>query len=207
MEPRNVLTTYAGMISFGLCAGIFAAAVYLIIYNLWFPVFNLVASPDTISRLILEMFIAGMHMFVMFALVPLLAGATFIMLFYRKASISQLIIANTLTTIAMGIVFYVLTTYAISPHTFDTLVSSWASIAEPAVREVLIAQYMMPLMTQVVEFIVWSSAGAFIIYLMIYRSLVNPKNYNLRQTGAIGLLVISLAAIAPPAITYVITII
>jgi len=207
MELKNVLTTYAGMISFGLCAGIFASAVYLIIYNLWFPVFDLVASPDTLSRLIMDLFIAGMHMFVMFALVPLLAGAAFIMLFYRKASISQLIIANTLTTIAMGVVFYALTTYVISPHTFDLLASSWTGMLEPAVRETVIAQYMMPMMTQVVEFIIWSSAGAFIIYLMIYRSLVNPKKCNLRQSGAIGLVVLSLAAVAPPAITYVVTLI
>jgi uncharacterized membrane protein len=80
------------MISFGLGAGIFASAVYLLVYNLWYPVFNLVNSPDTISRLILDLFIAGMHMFFMFALVPLLAGALFMIISIRKsASVSSLL--------------------------------------------------------------------------------------------------------------------
>ena len=74
-------------------------------------------------------------------------------------------------------------------------------MAESATREMVISEYTMPVMTQVAEFIIWSSAGAFIIYLRIYRSLVNPKKNNLRQTGAIGLLVPSLAAVAPPAMT------
>lgn len=207
MELKDVHSTSAGMISFGLGAGIFAAAVYLIVFNLWFPVFNLVNSPDSVSRLILDLFIAGMHMFFMFALVPLLAGALFIIFFYKKASISTLIIANTLVTIAMGVVFYALTTYVMSPHSFDMLVSSLANLTMPLTQEMVWDQYVMPMMTQVVEFIVWSSAGAFITYLMIYRSLLNPKNYSLRHTGAIGLLLLSLIAIAPPAITYVVTII
>jgi hypothetical protein len=207
MEIKDVLPTYAKMISFGLCAGIFASAVYLIVYNLWFPVFNLVNTPDNISRLVLNLFIAGMHMFVMFALVPLLAGAMFIMVFYKKVSLSQLILANALATVVMGIVFYALTTYAISPSTYTTLVSLLANISVPAVTNAVIANYVMPMLLQVVEFIVWSSAGAFIVYLMIYRSWVNPKRNNLKHTGIVGLAVVSVAAIAPPAITYVATII
>jgi hypothetical protein len=207
MELKAVLSTYAGMISFGLCAGVFASAVYIIVYNLWYPVFNLVNSPDSISRLILDLFIAGMHMFFMFALVPLLAGALFIIAFYKRASISKLIIANTLVTIAMGVVFYALTTFIMSPHSFDMLATYLANLSAPLTREMIFDNYMIPMMTQVVEFIVWSSAGAFIAYLMIYRSLLNPKNYSLRHTGVIGLLLLSLVAIAPPAITYVVTII
>jgi hypothetical protein len=195
------------MISFGLGAGIFASAVYLLVYNLWYPVFNLVNSPDTISRLILDLFIAGMHMFFMFALVPLLAGALFIIVFYKKASISKLIVANTLVTVAMGMVFYMLTTYFMSPQMIDMVVSSLPSMAMPFYQERVINEFVMPMTIQVVEFIVWSSAGAFIAYLMIYRSLVNPRKYSFRHTGAIGLLLVSLIAIAPPAITYVVTII
>jgi hypothetical protein len=206
MELKAVLSTYAEMISFGLCAGVFASAVYLIVFNLWFPVFNLVNSPATVSQLILDLFIAGMHMFFMFALVPLLAGSLFIIFFYRKASISKLIIANTLVTITMGIIYYAMTTYGLSPHFFDILPSYLANLTSPLNQEMIFDNYMMPMMTQVVEFIVWSSAGAFITYLMIYRSLLNPKNYSLRHTGTIGLLLLSLIAIAPPAITYVVTI-
>ncbi len=148
-----------------------------------------------------------MHLFFMFALVPLLAGALFIIVFYKKASISQLIIANTLVTIAMGVVFYLVNTYFLSPQSFDTLVSSLANLTMPFTREMVFDNYVMPMMTQVVEFIVWSSAGAFIAYLMIYQSLLNPRNYNFRHAGALGLLLISLVAVAPPAITYVVTII
>lgn len=207
MEIKNVLPTYARMVSFGLSAGIFATAVYLLVYNLWYPVFNLVNSPDTISRLILDLFIAGMHMFFMFALVPLLAGALFIVVFYKKVSISKLILANTLVTVAMGMIFYTLITYFLSPQIIDMVVSSLPNLAMPFYQERVFDQFLMPMMTQVVEFIVWSSAGAFIAYLMIYGSLLNPKNYSFRHSGTLGLLVVSLVAVAPPAITYVVTII
>jgi hypothetical protein len=186
MELNKVLPTYGPMILFGLAAGVFASAVYLITYNLWSPVFNLVSNQANFSRLVMDLFIAGMHLFVIFALVPMLAGAVFIVRFYNKVSLVRLILANTVATIIMGTLFYALTTYAIAPYSLDGL---------------------MPLMTQVVEFIVWSSAGAFIAYLMIYQAWINPGKNNLKQTGTLGLALISLAAIAPPAITYVATII
>jgi len=77
----------------------------------------------------------------------------------------------------MGIVFYALTTYVISPHTFDLLASSWTGMSEPAVREMVIAQHMMPMMTQVVEFIIWSAAGkpALINVMNAFRSFARAR--------------------------------
>jgi hypothetical protein len=207
MGLKAVLPTYASMISFGLCAGIFATIVYLLVYNLWNPVFDLVNSTGAMSRLILDLFIAGMHMFFMFALVPLMAGAVFMIVYYGKVSLSRVILASTVATILMGIIFNMLTEFVVQPQAFDIFTALWANVSIPAIRELIIEQYVMPMMTQVVEFIVWSSAGAFIAYLMMDQSLMNPKKYDLRHTGVIGLLALTMVAIMPPALTYAISII
>jgi len=207
MGLKAVLPTYASMMTFGLCAGVFAAIVYLLVYNLSYPIFNMVSSTGAMSRLILDLFIAGMHMFFMFALVPLLAGAAFMIVFHGKVSLSRVILASTAATMLMGVIFFILTEFVIQPQAFDMFAALWANVSVPAVRETIIALYLMPMMTQVVEFIIWSSAGAFIAYLMMDQSLMNPKKYDLQHTGVVGLLALSMVAIMPPALTYAISVI
>ena len=191
---------------FGLGAGFFAAAVLSITYHLWMSAFELNRQGLIInSRINTELFIAGLQHYAIIALFPMMAGALFMMMFYQKGSLVQLLSENAMATILMVFIIFIATPYWASTPPLEAFFSALTSFADKTHFMEMARAMLVPLLIEIIVFLVWTTAGAFLTYLMISKTLVERKKNSGRNSGIVTLALISLVAIAPPAITYAIT--
>ena len=200
---ESVLSAYVKAAAYGTGAGIFAAVVYQLVYDLWYPVFDRLVGQERFEQLTTDLLIAGLHSHAILALLPVLAGVFFAALFYRGSSWRGLMSGSILAGILMGTVFDVATTFLINPRTADTLAPAFANISSRAVFSMLVLEYVLPLLVYTILFIVFMVAGAIMACLMISRKMVDWKRGSLRDSGIVGLMLIALVAVVPPAAMYI----
>ena len=191
---------------FGLGAGFFAAAVLSITYYLWMSAFELNSQGLIInSRIDTELFIAGLQHYAIIALFPMMAGALFMMMFYQKGNLVQLLSENAMATILMVFIIFIATPYWTSTPPLEAFFSALTSFADKIHFTEMTRAMLVPLLIEMIVFLIWTTAGAFLTYLMISKTLVERKKNSARNSSIVTLALISLVAIAPPAITYAIT--
>lgn len=198
---RNIIIGPGKAILFGVGTGIFTVVIYNIMYNLWMAVFINTSIDEHL--VVTEVTIAGFQVHAVLILIPAMAGALFALAFYGKGNLVRLLTGNAVAVAIMAAFFFVATSAYYHPSPLEFFIYSLDPHSGLTMPGYMVSGMPAALVLAIASFLIWSTAGTFIAYLLVSKAIIKWKPDSARRWGIAGTGLVSLLAIAPPAAAYI----
>ena len=197
----NIIKGPGKAVLFGIGAGIFAAVIDIVMYNLWMAVFSNNVMDEQL--IVTELTIAGYQVHAIMILIPALAGALFAIASYGKGDLVRLLTGNALAAAVMAAIFFIATPAYYNPSPLEVFIYSLDPHSGLTMPGYMVAGMPAALVLAMASFLVWATAGAFIVNLFVSKAIFRRKPDSAKRWGIAGTVLVPLLAIAPPTAAFI----